>query len=64
MRSPSSVCRPQGQDRAAFGRDLFAITPDGFRSPKSGGVMRISGLAGGSAGVREAGSGWRRRACQ
>ena len=64
MITPSSVCRPQGQDRAAIGRGLFAVTPDGFRNPKSGGVMRISGLAGGPAGVREARSNCRREACQ
>ena len=64
MNAPASARRRHGQDRAAHSRGLFAVTPDGFRNPKSGGVMRISGLAGGPAGVREARSNCRREACQ
>lgn len=63
MTTPDSANRPQGQDRAATSRGLFAVASAGFRNPKSGGVMRICGLAGDSAGVCETRLGRPRRAC-
>ena len=51
MKRAPIASRLQGPDRATGGRGKFALQNEGFRNPKSRGLMRICGLVVVAAGA-------------